>query len=111
MIQIALLSLFVISIVSTEQKCGIKSVNYPSQDRIFGGRDALPMEWPWQVSLQMQQGGNTCGGALISSQWVLSAGHCAFANMKPFKIVLGKHNLRKKDDTQREFNISKVRRE
>ncbi len=110
MIQIAFLLVFVMSIVSAEPKCGIKSVNYPSQDRIFGGRNALPNEWPWQISLQGKSIGNYhCGGTLINSQWVLCAAHCASINIAAYKIVLGKHNLRHKDDTQREFNISKVR--
>jgi chymotrypsin C len=110
MIQIAFLLVFVVSIVSAEQKCGIKSVNYSSQDRIFGGRNALPNEWPWQVSMQSKSlGRHHCGGTLINSQWVLCAGHCASTNTAAYKIVLGKHNLKLKDDTQREFNISKVR--
>jgi len=47
--------------------------------RVVGGVEAVPHSWPWQVSLQVQYGGDQfhfCGGSLINSQWVVSAAHC-----------------------------------
>lgn len=34
-------------------------------------------EWPWQVAL-MKKGMSlvTCGGVLISPQWIMTAAHC-----------------------------------
>lgn len=50
-----------------------------SEDRMVGGQEAVPHSWPWQVSLSdagYEVMGHFCGGALIASQWVLTAAHC-----------------------------------
>uniref|UniRef100_A0A3Q0S063 Peptidase S1 domain-containing protein n=1 Tax=Amphilophus citrinellus TaxID=61819 RepID=A0A3Q0S063_AMPCI len=43
--------------------------------RIVGGQDATPGSWPWQVAL-FTFGSSSCGGSLITNQWVLTAAHC-----------------------------------
>lgn len=49
----------------------IKSI----KDRIVGGIETTIEKHPWQVSLQLKNE-HLCGGAIISSQWVLTAAHC-----------------------------------
>lgn len=50
--------------------------------RIFGGLKVTPGTLPWQVSLQVRSKNTNlafkhiCGGVLIASCWVLTAGHC-----------------------------------
>ncbi len=46
------------------------------QARVVGGHDALPGEYCWQVALINSLNQYLCGGALIGTQWVLTAAHC-----------------------------------
>ncbi|WP_394201589.1 trypsin-like serine protease [Marinagarivorans algicola] len=46
--------------------------------QIVGGQQATRGEHPWMVYVEVRRGGRvfSCGGSLISSEWVLSAAHC-----------------------------------
>ena len=46
------------------------------QGKVVGGEDATPGEWCWQVALINSLNQYLCGGALIGTQWVLTAAHC-----------------------------------
>jgi secreted trypsin-like serine protease len=59
------------------KKCGIR--NGTEKTRIIGGTYAKNDEFPWQVLLKGSSGWQTkwsCGGSLISDQWILTAAHC-----------------------------------
>jgi hypothetical protein len=42
--------------------------------KIVGGVQALNGDWPWQI-IMFYNGGFTCGGSLINSLWVVTAGN------------------------------------
>uniref|UniRef100_A0A3P9P3N4 chymotrypsin n=1 Tax=Poecilia reticulata TaxID=8081 RepID=A0A3P9P3N4_POERE len=67
--------------VHVSSDCGQPALN----TRIVGGAEAPQGSWPWQVSLETSS--HFCGGSLISSEWVLTAGHCSA------KLVLGLQSL------------------
>uniref|UniRef100_A0A8C9TIG3 pancreatic elastase II n=1 Tax=Scleropages formosus TaxID=113540 RepID=A0A8C9TIG3_SCLFO len=74
--------------------CGLPTFP-PILRRVVGGEDARPHSWPWQISLQYSKNGgwyHTCGGTLISNEWVLTAAHC-INSLNTYRVVLGKHNL------------------
>merc|ERR1719481_2148415 len=62
--------------------------------RIVGGEEASVNEYPWMVGLYKDgQVFPSCGGALINSRWVLSAGHCILGYNPLKKAVLGEHDV------------------
>ena len=60
--------------VTNKYVCGVKGT-YRS-GRVIGGEDGVPGEWCWQVALINSLNQYLCGGALIGTQWVLTAAHC-----------------------------------
>ncbi|XP_040037755.2 transmembrane protease serine 13a [Gasterosteus aculeatus] len=56
-----------------------------STSRIIGGNVATVGDWPWQVSLRFR-GSHTCGGVLISPDFVLTAAHC-FPRSNTFALL------------------------
>ncbi|XP_067271137.1 granzyme B-like, partial [Pseudorasbora parva] len=59
---------------------------------IVNGKEAEPHSRPYIVSLQ-KFGSHTCGGSLISDQFVLTAAHCWKAR-DIITVVVGAHDLR-----------------
>uniref|UniRef100_U5EYA6 CLIP domain-containing serine protease n=1 Tax=Corethrella appendiculata TaxID=1370023 RepID=U5EYA6_9DIPT len=74
-------------------------------DRIIGGEKAGIDEYPWSALIQYQkpfnQFGYHCGGSLISSRYVLTAGHCIKAVPKTWSVYavrLGENDLESNPD-------------
>ncbi|XP_008206624.2 protein masquerade [Nasonia vitripennis] len=70
--------------VYSKYVCGVKGTsraplqarNFDRGARVVGGEDADANEWCWQVALINSLNQYLCGGALIGTQWVLTAAHC-----------------------------------
>ncbi len=67
-----------------------------SQDKIVGGSEATPGEYPGTVAL-FRGSQQVCGGTLVADEWVVSAGHCVISPSQPnggiTSIVIGRHKL------------------
>lgn len=66
--------------------------------------------WPWQVGIKRCPGCNiTCGGALISDEWVATAAHCVF-ELYPEEIYLeaGEVDQAVKSGDEQSFECKKI---
>ena len=84
---------------------------FPGSDKIpkiVGGQDAVEHEAPYMVSVQVdrQTGAgfrHTCGGSILSADWILTAAHCITENeplLVPLQIVAGEHNFAQSSGTE-----------
>ncbi|KYN21550.1 Serine proteinase stubble, partial [Trachymyrmex cornetzi] len=95
----------------SQQSCGAKNGNQ-DQERIVGGKNADPGEWPWMVAL-LNAGRQFCGGSLIDNIHVLTAAHCV-ANMNSWDVArliarLGDHNIKTNNEIRHiERRVKKV---
>uniref|UniRef100_A0A3P8VWF6 trypsin n=1 Tax=Cynoglossus semilaevis TaxID=244447 RepID=A0A3P8VWF6_CYNSE len=81
--------------------------------RIFGGLKVSPGAIPWQVSLQVRPKNthlpyrHVCGGVLISSCWVLTAGHCIIQN-KDMLVTMGGLSLDYEEPTEQIHHVEEA---
>ncbi|XP_054278589.1 proclotting enzyme-like [Macrosteles quadrilineatus] len=79
-----------------DASCGAKN-GFQDQERIVGGQNADPNEWPWIAAL-FNSGRQFCGGSLIDNTHILTAAHCV-AHMTSWDVArltvrLGDHNIK-----------------
>ncbi|XP_067411474.1 kallikrein-14-like [Emydura macquarii macquarii] len=63
----------------------------PGEERMVQSHPCAAHSQPWQAALYAPQG-YSCGGTLISPEWVLTAGHC---HTGLTQVHLGAHDLRR----------------
>lgn len=89
LIQLSFLCLFFISI----------SFGSPVDNRIHGGFEAKPGQFPYQASLRTRSNNNNfppiCGGSILSERFIITAAHCVPKEGKLFVLIGGhhKHNI------------------
>lgn len=69
------------------------------EDRIIGGYPCVPNSQPWQVYIYQPV---RCGGVLLRPQWVLSAGHCLYRNLR---LRVGENDLRRPEGTEQQRRV------
>ncbi|XP_052446187.1 mast cell protease 4-like isoform X1 [Carassius gibelio] len=67
---------------------------------IVNGKEAKPHSRPYMVSLQ-NHFKHTCGGFLISDEFVMTAAHCWKGYPEILTVVVGAHDFRKSEDSYR----------
>ncbi|XP_040564878.1 trypsin-2 [Lepeophtheirus salmonis] len=72
-------------------------------DKIVGGFQTKPGQFPWIVGLWEKNGISPfCGGSLLNFRWILTAAHCVYPeNSETFHLpiaVLGDHNTKDVED-------------
>ncbi|MEQ2304628.1 Trypsin-3 [Ameca splendens] len=72
-------------------------------DKIVGGYECRKNSVPYIASLNV--GYHFCGGSLISSTWVVSAGHCYQSRIN---VRLGEHNIAVIEGTEQFIDSTKV---
>merc|ERR1711934_989190 len=78
--------------------------------RIVGGTDAYPGEFPHQIMLTRGVGGSLmCGGSIVGSNKVITAGHCCDGmSASKLGVEVGSYNLYEDDPDQASFAVSDV---
>ena len=70
--------------------CNLFISCHANENRIVGGVESENGRYPYQVALISPNGFQVCGGALILSDYVLTAAHCSGAASL---VHIGRHNL------------------
>ncbi|OQR74787.1 transmembrane protease serine 3-like [Tropilaelaps mercedesae] len=124
-VAVALLSVLLVSV--TALRCGQRN-NYSalstltannSDTYVVGGSEALPHEFPWQISFQMyyrlswwqpKKWHHNCGGSIINDQWIVTAAHCYddHLSLENLRIVVGTHDLTRNESAIQTFGINMI---
>lgn len=97
------------------QQCGKRQIQH--QGLITNGYPSQEGEWPWHAALYHRQDRTSikyaCGGTLISSDIVLTAGHCVIEGghyIVPDRLIvkLGQHNRLLGGKNTEEFQVYNV---
>lgn len=79
--------------------------------KIVGGKDAERGNHPHIISLQYNYPGmnrmfHTCGGAIVSPEFIVTAAHCIHpTEMQQYEVAAGLYNLKENEDSEQRRHI------
>ncbi|XP_050040087.1 chymotrypsinogen A-like [Dermacentor andersoni] len=77
-------------------ECGVPRIqpHLEAEDRIEGGKEAVPGSWPWHVQVNTRSGHHRCSGALIDDEHVVTAASCIWKlkDIGVLKVLAGAHS-------------------
>lgn len=89
-------------------QCGSTSLQ-----KVIGGVDATPNEFPWMVFLKIEgiMGKFACGGSLLTDRHILTAAHCAVPGLLGrITANIGDHDISKSNETEsQQRQVSQIR--
>lgn len=88
-------------------RCGLSNA---TSTRIVGGEEAPQGAWPWITLLGYKDASTNqidylCGGALITSQHVLTAAHCVHNKNDLYSVRVGEHDIQNDQDGSRHQDV------
>lgn len=97
----------------TLNKCGRRA---PSRARIIGGTTTKPGEYPWMVSIHLQDRitkrfVHFCGGSILNERYIVTAAHCIKQHSVPsrYLIYTGLYEISKKSiEPAKMYEISEL---
>jgi trypsin len=84
--------------------CGIRPlVSAADQDKIVGGTQAVPGDWPWSCSM-LSNGNHICGGSIVNENHIVTAAHCVGStSIATYQWECGVHDRTNKETWVRRF--------
>lgn len=76
--------------------CGVPLI----EERIYGGSEAKPGQFPYQITLRLWHSSlHYCGGSIISNRHILTAAHCVrpTSPVLDYTVIVGAHSKTGKD--------------
>ncbi|XP_022905889.1 chymotrypsin-1-like [Onthophagus taurus] len=74
--------------------------------RVVGGANAAAGQFPYQISLRGASGSHTCGGSILSANWILTAAHCVYGgSASSYTVVTGSTTLNSGGDR---YSVSRI---
>ncbi|CAL8301891.1 unnamed protein product [Lota lota] len=91
------------------QGCGMAPLN----TKLVGGQAATTGKWPWQASLHIATATvasfYTCGGTLLSQQWVLTAANCMQTSaVGDYTVFLGRQTQQGPNPNEVQRSVSEI---
>ncbi|XP_055679891.1 CLIP domain-containing serine protease B15-like [Lutzomyia longipalpis] len=100
--------------VDSLRECGKRKIEH--QGLITYGADTHPGDFPWHAAIYHLEGQRRtykCGGTIINTHTIITAGHCVFEGSSLITaeriiVQVGKYHLNVADDTTKEFRVFSI---